>query len=81
MNQKDFEASLQKGQEVRLRWRGKLSLQQCSASTIFDSVVTKEEMEDIPVGYAVLVDRAISGRRSASNLRQAAGLNSTNTLF
>lgn len=68
MNQKDFESSLQKGQEVRLRWRGKFVL-----ATVFRvnkssiSVVTKEELEDIPVGTRVAVYRATSGRRSASN--------------
>jgi hypothetical protein len=68
MNQKDFEASLQKGQEVRLRWRGKFAL-----ATVFRvnkssiSVVTKEKLDDIPAGTRVLVDRATSGRRSASN--------------
>jgi len=68
MNQKDFEASLQKGQEVRLRWRGKFVL-----ATVFRvnkssiSVVTKEKLDDIPAGTRVLVDRATSGRRSASN--------------
>jgi hypothetical protein len=31
------------------------------------SVVTKEKLDDVPAGTRVLVDRAISGRRSASN--------------
>jgi hypothetical protein len=68
MNQKDFESSLQKGQEVRLRWRGKFAL-----ATVFRvnkssiSVVTREVLEDIPVGARVVVDRAVSGRRSANN--------------
>jgi len=68
MNQKDFEASLQKGQEVRLRWRGKFVL-----ATVFRvnkssiSVVTREVLEDIPVGARIVVDRAVSGRRSANN--------------
>jgi hypothetical protein len=68
MNQKDFEASLQKGQEVRLRWRSKFVL-----ATVFCvnkssiSVVTKEEADEIPAGTRVVVDRAISGRRSVNN--------------
>ena len=68
MNQKDFEGSLQKGQKVRLRWRGKFVL-----ATVFRvnrssiAVVTDEKLNDIPAGTRVSVDRAVSGRWSANN--------------
>ena len=68
MNQKDFEASLQKGQEVRLRWRGS----SCCATVerinkVSIAVITKEAMGDTLAGTRLVVNRANSNRRSASN--------------
>ena len=68
MDQKTFEASLKAGQTVRLLWQG----QSCEATVervnrASVAVITKEKMLNKPAGTRILVDRVVSGRRSASN--------------
>jgi hypothetical protein len=67
MTQKEFEASLQSGQEVKLRWRG------VSCRAVIDkvnkasfAVRTSEAMNHLPAGTRLTVVRVVSGRWSAS---------------
>jgi hypothetical protein len=68
MDQKSFEASLEPGQNVCLRWRG----QSCLATVLrvnraSVTVITKEEILNNPTGMRILVNRVVSGRWSISN--------------
>ena len=68
MNQREFEASLEKGQEVRLRWRGN----SCRAIVVrvnkaSITVTTREALDGIPVGTRFKVNRVSSNRWSSSN--------------
>jgi len=68
MDQKTFEASLQAGQTVRLRWRGQIceaTVERVNRASI--AVVTKEKILDEQAGARILVNRVASGRWSASN--------------
>ena len=68
MNQRDFEASLKKGQEVRLRWRGnscRAIIERVNKASI--AVTTREAVDDIPAGTRLVVNRVSSKRWSSSH--------------
>jgi hypothetical protein len=67
LTQKDFEASLVEGQEVRLRWKddsGRAVVEQINRASI--SVRVQEGIGSFPVGEQILVKRVSSGRWCAS---------------
>ena len=66
MNQKDFEATLKDGQEVRLRWHETsvlATVERVNKSSI--AVRIKEPIAGYDAGSRVVVARVLSGRRSA----------------
>lgn len=68
MNQSQFEASLQTGAKVRLRWRGyagTATVIRINRSSI--TVKTDEPIGALPRGKSVLVNKTVSGRWSAAN--------------
>ena len=68
MTQREFEKSLEPGQDIRLRWRGL-----CGRATVLKVfrasilVETKEEIGGQPAGSRLRVNRVSAGRWSYSN--------------